>query len=84
MKIETKYNIGDHVIGIYTNNDEVHLYDDFISWVCFEKDKLSYGLKESCDDFLEENLFLYEDNLGIINKIKEKLEDIRNTTSLEF
>lgn len=84
MKIETKYNIGDHVIGIYTKNDEVHLYDDFISWICFEKDKLSYGFKESCDDFLEENLFLYEDNLGIINKIKEKLEDIRNTTSLEF
>lgn len=84
MKIETKYNIGDHVIGIYTRNDEVCLYDDFISWICFEKDKLSYGLKESCNDFLEEDLFLYEDNLGIMNKIKKELENIRNTNSLNF
>lgn len=84
MKIETKYNIGDHVVGIYTKNDKVHLYDDFILWISLEEDKLFYGLKESGNDFLEEDLFLYEDNLGIMNKIKEKLEDIRNTTSLEF
>ena len=84
MKIETKYNIGDHVVVIYTKNDEVHLYDDFILWISLVEDKLFYGLKESANDFLEEDLFLYEDSLGIMNKIKEKLEDIRNTTNLEF
>lgn len=77
MKIETKYNLRDHVIGIYENNGEVCLYDDFISWISVEESGISYGLKESCCDFKEEDLFLYDDNERIVAKIKEKLEEIR-------
>ena len=81
MKIETKYNLGDHIMGIYTKNDEVCLYDDFIGWISLEEDGITYGLKESYEDFKEKDLFLYEDNENIMNKIKEELEKMRNKPS---
>ena len=81
MKIETKYNLGDHIIGIYTQNDEVCLYDDFIGWISLDEDGITYGLKESCQDFKEKDLFLYEDNEIRMNKIKEELEKMRNKPS---
>lgn len=81
MKIETKYNLGDHIMGIYTQNDEVCLYDDFIGWISLEEDGITYGLKESYQDFKEKDLFLYEDNENIMNKIKEELEKMRNKPS---
>lgn len=81
MKIETKYNLGDHIMGIYTQNDEVCLYDDFIGWISLEEDGITYGLKESYQDFKEKDLFLYEDNENIMNKIKEELEKTRNKPS---
>lgn len=81
MRIETKYNLEDHIIGIYTQNDEVCLYDDFIGWISLDEDGITYGLKESCNDFKEKDLFLYEDNESIMNKIKEELEKMRNKPS---
>lgn len=77
MKIETKYNLGDHVIAVYENNKEVCLYDDFISWISIEDRGICYGLAESCTDYSSEEIFYYHDNEGIIKRIKEILENIR-------
>lgn len=77
MKIETKYNLGDHVIGLYTHNEEVRLYDDFIGWISIEERGVFYGFKESCTDFSQEDLVPYDDNVELAKLIKQRLETIR-------
>ena len=77
MKIETKYEIGEHIWFIYENKDEVCVYDDYIAWISYE-DELLYGLKESCNDIKEEDVILYDDTEGLAKKIKEVMEEIRS------
>ena len=76
MKIETKYEIGDHIWFIYENKGEACAYDDYIEWITYA-DELLYGLKESCNDIKEEDVILYEDTEGLANRIKEAMEKIR-------
>lgn len=76
MKIETKYDIGQHIWALYENNGEVCIYDDYIGWITYE-DSLIYGLKETCEEVKEEEIVLYEDTEKLVNKIKECMEKIR-------
>ena len=76
MKLETKYDIGEHIWFVYENQHEVCIYDDYIAWVSYE-DELLYGLKESCNDIKEEDVILYEDTESLINRIKKVMEEIR-------
>lgn len=76
MKIETKYDIGQHIWFVYKNCGEVCIYDDYIAWISYE-DELLYGLKESCNDIREEDVILYEDTEGLINRVKKVMEEIR-------
>ena len=76
MKIETKYEIGEHIWAVYQHQAVVEVYDDYIGWISYE-DKLIYGLKESCNDLEEQEIILYEDKEGLANRIKEVMEEIR-------
>lgn len=76
MKLETKYEQGQHVWVVYENKREVNVYDDYIGWITYE-DELLYGLKESCEDLKEADVILYEETEKLANKIKEIMEEIR-------
>ena len=82
MKINTKYEIGQHVWRIYENKGEVCVFDDFIGWITIE-DEMYYGLKESTVDVKEEDIILYEDTDTLLKKIIEIMEDIRKKEQLD-
>lgn len=76
MKINTKYEIGQHVWHIYENKGEVCVFDDFIGWITIEDD-MYYTLKESTVDVKEEDIILYEDTDTLLKKIIEIMKEIR-------
>lgn len=82
MKINTKYEIGQHVLHIYENKGEVCVFDDFIGWITIE-DEMYYTLKESTVDVKEEDIILYEDTDTLSKKIIEIMEDIRKKEQLD-
>ena len=89
MQIETKYNIGDHIIVIYSANNEVHLYDDYIKEIVLTKAQectplgntmttkvLYYG--NVCPEEIEEDsIILFGDDKAILETIKNNLKDFR-------
>lgn len=82
MKINTKYEIGQHVWHIYENKGEVCVFDDFIGWITIEDD-MYYTLKESTVDVKEEDIILYEDTDTLLKKIIEIMKDIRKKEQLD-
>lgn len=75
MKIETKYDVGQHVIYAYLNEKtmEIELFDDYIGWISiseYNPQEVEYGLRDSCNDCKEEEIVLYEDNMGLILRIQ--------------
>lgn len=82
MKINTKYEIGQHVWHIYENKGEVCVFDDFIGWITIEDD-IYYTLKESTVDVKEEDIILYEDTDTLLKKIIEIMKDIRKKEQLD-
>ena len=76
MKIETKYEIGQHIWVVYENKGEISLYDDYIGWITFE-DELQYGTKVSLETLSEEQIILYNDTETLIYRIKENMRKIR-------
>lgn len=78
MKIESKFEIGQHVWAMYENdNGAVSVYDDVISEICVDKDGIYYFLKEACIDRREEDIIAYEDKTALSNKIEKTMEIIR-------
>lgn len=82
MKINTKYEIGQHVWHIYENKGEVCVFDDFIGWITIEDD-MYYTLKESTIDVKEEDIIIYEDTDTLLKRIIEVMKDIRNKEQLD-
>ena len=82
MKINTKYEIGQHVWHIYENKGEVCVFDDFIGWITIEDD-MYYTLKESTVDVKEEDIILYEDTDTLLKKIIEIVKDIRKKEKID-
>ncbi len=82
MKINTKYEIGQHVWHIYENKGEVCVFDDFIGWITIEDD-MHYILKESTIDVKEEDVILYEDTDTLLKRIIEVMKNIRNKEQLD-
>ena len=76
MNINIKYEIGQHVWVVYENNKEVCVYDDYIGWITIEEG-LTYGLKESCNDFAEEEIISYEETDKLADRIKQIMQEIR-------
>lgn len=82
MKINTKYEIGQHVWHIYENKGEVCVFDDFIGWITIEDD-MYYTLKESTVDVKEEDIILYEDTNTLLKKIIEIMKEIKKKEQLD-
>jgi hypothetical protein len=82
MKIETKYEIGQHIWVIYEDKGEARVYDDYIGWITFE-DELRYGTKESLETLSEEQIILYNDTETLIYRIKEYMRKIRERENNE-
>lgn len=88
MKIETKYNIGDHIWVVYEariNNEyyhnelagEVSVYDTYICSISKYKDDLIY----LCDDgayseMHEEDIILFDETDKLVAKIQELMGKI--------
>ena len=77
MKIETKYEIGQRIWVVYADRGEVCIYDDYIGWISVDKEGLTYGLEEACDDKKEEDIILYNDKEKLLKKIEETMKQIR-------
>ena len=83
MKIETKYNIGEHIWVIYEariNNEychnmptgEVSVYDAYIDSISKYKDGLMYFCNDgNYTELHEEDIILYEETDKLVAKIKE-------------
>ena len=88
MKIETKYNIGDHIWVIYEariNNEycrnmptgEVSVYDAYIDSISKYKDSLMYFCNDgNYTELHEEDIILYEETDKLVAKIKELMKSI--------
>ncbi len=76
MKIETKYEIGQHIWIIEEDRGQVYVYDDYIGFITYE-DSLMYTTKEACVDLNEDQIVLYEDLEKLANLIKETMIQIR-------
>lgn len=73
MKIETKYNIGDHIWYMYMDEGEVHIFDDYIVEIAINNNDIAYICEEACSEIKQDNVVLYEDMEGLYNFIKKLL-----------
>lgn len=79
MEIKTKYKIGDRVWIVYKNKGEVCVYDDYIEDICVNREGIYYILKEACIEGAEEDMILYEDTNKLVEKIKQIMQEIRES-----
>lgn len=71
MKIETKYEVGNHIWVIYEHGGEAHVYDAYINTISYDENGLLY-ITDGCVELKEEEIVLYDD----MNKMVEKIVDI--------
>ena len=78
MKIETKFDIGEHVWLVERNNGVVEVFDGELAAVSVDDEYLiEYMLKENYDYYPEDRFVRYDDNAGLLEKIKATMEKIR-------
>ena len=75
MNINTKYEIGQRIWIIYLHNREVCVFDDVITEIVLSDDGLEYWCKEAGDSIKENEIVKYEDELELVNRIKELLKE---------
>lgn len=79
MKIETKYEIGQHIWVVSKINGgmpEVSVYDDYIEDIVIDKNGYTYATGDTYQEYKEDELILYEDTNKLVKKIKELLKEI--------
>lgn len=88
MKIETKYNIGDHIWVVYEpriNNEhyhnepagEVSVYDTYIDSITKYKDDLIYFCDNGAyTELHEEDIILFDETDKFVAKIQELMKEI--------
>lgn len=81
MKIETKYNVGQHIWIVCEQNKTATVYDDYIGSIVIDATGYTYGTKESYEELQEEQIILYEDNEKLLQRIKNILGGIDNEKS---
>lgn len=88
MEIKTKYNIGDKILVMYRNNNEVSMYEDTIKEITVMKEEectplgnmmktkiLYYG--DICPDEIEEkDVVLLDDDYAVLKTLRNKLEKL--------
>lgn len=77
MKINTKFNIGDHIWVVKEYQGLVSLYDDIIEYINVNKEGISYYMKETDIESSEKDLILYEDYNKLVDKIYKLMQEIR-------
>ena len=77
MKIETKYEINQRIWIVYENKGEVCIYDDIISEIAINNDKLYYITETSCVELDEKEIICYNDTIKLLNAIIKTMEEIR-------
>lgn len=73
MDIKTKYETGQRIWVVYEHKQEVHVYDDTIREIVLDEDGITYELINCWESIKEQDIILYEDSIGLVNKIKELL-----------
>ena len=76
MKIETKYEIGQRIWIVYKRDGEVSVYDDYITSVVKDNERLYYTADIGYQEYKEDEIILYEDTNKLVEKIKELLNEI--------
>lgn len=76
MKIETKYDVGQHIWIVYEANKEVSIYDDCIASIVHDGNGYYYCSSINYDEYKEDEVITYEDTNKLVEKIKEILKEI--------
>ena len=74
MNIKTKYETGQHIWVLYLDRKEVCVFDDIIKEINISKDGIEYWCDKAGDSIKEDEIVKYEDEIGLVNRIKELLE----------
>lgn len=75
MNIKTEFEIGEHIWYTYENKGEVHVFDDIIREINITQDgTIEYWLDEAGDSIKENDVVRYEDEIGLVNRIKGLLQ----------
>lgn len=77
MKINTKFNIGDHVWIIKEYKGMVCLYDDIIDYLYIDENGISYFMKEADVESNDADIVLYKDYTNLADKIYSLMKQIR-------
>lgn len=80
MEIKTDYNIGEHIWIVYERDEEVCVYDDYITEICVTKDDILYLSNLCSEDIREEDIILYDNSYDLINAIKKLMARINEKT----
>lgn len=84
MKIETKYNIGDHIWVVYENRGEVCVYDDYIREIIIDKNNNILYFGETCpDEISEDEIIPYECSMALVGEIVKIMQQIREKEKKE-
>ena len=77
MKLETKYEIGQKIWIVYSNNGEVCIYDDTIAEIAITTDKkLCYITDTDGVELKEEEIIPYGGTVKLLFKIMETMKKI--------
>ena len=76
MKIETKYNIGDHIWVVYKERATVGIYDEYINEIAINKNNQITYYMGNCEDFEEDKIILYEEKDKLLAQIEKLMEEI--------
>ena len=71
MKVETKYEIGQKIWVVYSNNGEAAVYQDTIDEICINKAGLLYLTKIAYVELEEDEIIPYQNDSRLLSKIKE-------------
>lgn len=71
MKIESKYEINDHIWILEIVNKEISLFDDYITEITYDGNNISYWCEMASDSVQENEIIKYDDKDGLYEKIIE-------------
>lgn len=76
MKIETKYNIGDHIWVVYEDRMSVGVYDEYITEIAIDKDNEIVYYAKNAEEIKENDAILYDETDKLVAKIQELMKEI--------
>ena len=78
MKIESKYDIGQKVIVVYRNRDEIRITFDVINEIVATADNLYYVTRETYSEIYENDVILYGEKDKLLDKIEELMKELES------